>query len=103
MNYHFNEGGRLRAERPVQRFIELACVADAPAFQPLGVRELAKIEVRELGPDRSLNTKKSAKVFQRLVAAVVHDHEANRDVELRRAPQALDGVHARAVTKHCNG
>src|SRR3569833_988131 len=47
-----------------------------------------------------MQTEVTAEAMERLVAAVLHDHEAERQSELGGGGQPLDGIHRRTVTQY---
>ncbi len=78
---------------------------DAHALHALPRRERDEVEVGQVGAGHRRARRIAEhrrEVLQRGITPVLQDHERDRQLELRRAPQRLDRVHRRAVTDQRN-
>src|SRR5450830_216990 len=104
-HFHINQHRLVRilaAQCHLQGITQGRGIGHAQRGATLRLRQSDKIDRRQfrtLHHVRRTETKHRRKILQRCIAAAVENHEGDRQLHLRRAPQLLDRIHARAVAE----
>src|SRR3989344_5927527 len=102
---HLNQDGARAGQCIAQRLVQQGGVAHTHSLAALATGEREEVEIRQVGAFELVafvEAEGGGKLLQRRVAAVLEDDEGDGQLQLRRTPQGLDGVHRRAVAQQAD-